>query len=607
MITNKNCSVYVAVRLCFLLIIVVGIGREANSQVILTRQFFEVEYGLNDVVEEACDAVYTSDFGYAIVGINESTAAGSHGLTVVKLDQTGSKQWTRRYQAITWSFDRGISIIQADDDDLVIVGFDEGGTNAIIIKLSNLDGTTVWNRIFGLDGSACTGQLNGNSIEAMNVAQMGGLNNDFVVVGSTIGDGNQDGDNIYIGRFNYANGFPVWQYSYTCGHVSCSDLVQEGLDLNVQGGIIRVVGSTQFRASQSLLRSDILNLTFDLSGSFVSGERLVLQKATDPVNSYPKAMWASDPSPPVSSDEMVIVGQIAPTNMVASPLGGFILRHSGGNWTAKQLVAPNTGNNHVNATDVEKYNATSYVVSGDTDHPNQSTVAFLMNVDPTSSWSATSQTYGFNRSTSAFHGLGVQPTAWAGFGTTWDEGVIGVGTWAEANGIRTNGYIVKTSFALPAVDAINCPNNDGVEIDDLTVESNTVEMEPICDFDHEQIPGDDPYIDIEGLCARQDHGPYGKNAADVQEAIVNGDLELRVYPSRMQSGDRLTIELPLVLSAYVTIRVTDLLGRELFHAVRPASAGGRYSIASTDWPAGTYMVHIRTETALSASSLIVID
>ncbi len=589
-----------------LLAITIMMPPAANAQLIsLSRIFFEQEYGQEpNIVEEAFDAVYTSDHCYAIVGLNESTSSSSDGLSVVKLDQEGMQLWTQRYTE--WVINRGVAIIQANDGDLVVVGFEESESLGVIIKLSNATGAIIWKRFFHLDGFDCTSlQPNANhAIRAMNLAQLDGATGDFVVVGSTIGDGPFDGDNIFLGRFGHNNGVPVWLRSYTCiNDDNCTNLAQEGIDLDLQNGNIRVVGTTEYEISPTQVRSDILNLTFSNAGVYTSGVRLTLERATDPVNSFPTAMWADDQG---ANGEIVIVGQIQSTNLLAGPIGGFILRRSGGTWIARQLIAPNTNNNMVIATDVEKYDNSNFIISGTTDHPNQSAVAFLMRTSPSTGWGSISRTYGHSRDASAFHGLGIQPPMYSNFGDSWDQGVIGVGSWSEDFGNQTNAYIVKTSFFPEAVDQTNCPTDDGVSLDELTVDIALVDLAPFCEFDDfDDDFGHDSYINVVEECRRSDHGPYGKEGKEVQEAIVNGTLDVRVYPSQVRPGETLNLVLPEVMKGDVKLRITDLLGRELFTSTQTGDRG-QVAVETLGWTAGSYMVHVHAEGALSASALVVV-
>ena len=594
------------VLLCALVLLSIGtlFSTQSHAQ-ILTRFYFEQEWGIDpDVNESANDVVYTSDFGYAVVSTNEATAFGSDGLTVAVINQNGTQRWTRRYTRDIVS--KGIAIIEADDGDLVVVGFEEEESVGIIIKIDPTNGNTVWNRYFNLFGNDCALTTPGHHIEARELAQIPGTNGDFIVVGSTKGNGNEDGDNIYLGRFDFTTGVAVWQRSFTCiNDDRCTNLVQEGLDLDLQGNTIRVLGSTEYEASQTLIRTDIVFLEFSLAGAYTSGRRLILQQTTDPLNSYPKAMWADDPA--ANGAEVVFVGQIESTDQSNPPLGGFILRRMSGTWTAQQIVSPNQNDNTVIAMDIERSSAVNFGICGVTSHANQTPVAFLAHVVPSNNWAINSRTFGHYRDASSFNGIDFQPALFFFPHMIWDQGYIAVGALDEANGSSTNSYAVKTDFQLLQSETA-CSTDVGVSLDDLDVSDEAIDMGEICDFENFSEPRDDPYVDIVEICFRRDNSPFEKQSLVGEElSIEPSNASIQSYPNPVVRNQVLRIRIPNEHRIALELRISDMYGREVYRSDSRSEAMIEWDIDNRKWSAGTYFVQVSGSGVKHSTRIVVIE
>ncbi len=100
--------------------------------------------------EEGYSIIQTSDGGYAISGKTKSFSVGSWDVYVIKLDSTGTVQWTRTIGGI--DTDVGTSIIQTSDSGYVVAGytcsFGVGGCDVYVIKLFST-GTIQWIKTIG--------------------------------------------------------------------------------------------------------------------------------------------------------------------------------------------------------------------------------------------------------------------------------------------------------------------------------------------------------------------------------------------------------------------------------------------------------------------------
>ncbi|HEY3249985.1 MAG TPA: T9SS type A sorting domain-containing protein, partial [Ignavibacteria bacterium] len=94
--------------------------------------------------------IQTSDGGYALSGTTLSFGAGNYDLYVVKLNATGSLEWSRTIGGT--GFEYGYQIIQTSEGGYAIAAsiesFGAGGYDAYIVKL-NSSGQIEWNRTLG--------------------------------------------------------------------------------------------------------------------------------------------------------------------------------------------------------------------------------------------------------------------------------------------------------------------------------------------------------------------------------------------------------------------------------------------------------------------------
>ncbi len=100
--------------------------------------------------DHAQSIIQATDGGYAIVGWTNSFGAGAQDVYVVKVDQTGTVQWTRTIGGS--NDDNGYSIIQTSDGGYAIAGhtlsYGAGSWDVYVIKLNSTGGLE-WRRVVG--------------------------------------------------------------------------------------------------------------------------------------------------------------------------------------------------------------------------------------------------------------------------------------------------------------------------------------------------------------------------------------------------------------------------------------------------------------------------
>jgi len=104
--------------------------------------------------DDARSIIQTSDGGFAVAGYATSIGAGSRDFYILKLDGSGTPQWGRTVGGT--DYDEALSIIQTTDGGFAAAGstnsFGAGGTNFYIVKFDN-NGTLQWTRTVGGSGS----------------------------------------------------------------------------------------------------------------------------------------------------------------------------------------------------------------------------------------------------------------------------------------------------------------------------------------------------------------------------------------------------------------------------------------------------------------------
>ena len=136
---------------------------------------------------DANSIVQTTDGGYAVAGYDLSFGAGLYDMYIVKLDGNGTLQWSKTVGGT--QFDNAQSIIQTTDGGFAVAGYTEsfgaGGYDMYIVKL-NASGTLQWSRTIGgayLDGGNFIIQTtDGGYVVAGRTSSFGAGGDDMYVV-----------------------------------------------------------------------------------------------------------------------------------------------------------------------------------------------------------------------------------------------------------------------------------------------------------------------------------------------------------------------------------------------------------------------------------------
>jgi hypothetical protein len=178
--------------------------------------------------EEAESVLQTTDGGFILVGLTESTSSGDQDLLLIKTDNDGNKLWDKTYGGD--KDDSGFSLKETDDGEYLIVGrtksFGAGNEDLWLIKTDS-SGNLLWDKTFGgckNDGGSRIQKTNDDGYIIVGYTESFGAGSvDFWLI-KTDRDGNKLWDTTIGGRdfdVGYAvqqttdNGYIVtgWTYS----------------------------------------------------------------------------------------------------------------------------------------------------------------------------------------------------------------------------------------------------------------------------------------------------------------------------------------------------------------------------------------------------------
>ncbi len=113
-----------------------------------TEQWSQTYGGTRE--DEAYSVVKTSDGGYALAGYTESFGAGNTDFWLVKTDASGTEQWSQTYGGTRR--DEAYSVVKTSDGGYVIAGFTNsfgaGNDDAWLVKV-DASGTAQWSQTYG--------------------------------------------------------------------------------------------------------------------------------------------------------------------------------------------------------------------------------------------------------------------------------------------------------------------------------------------------------------------------------------------------------------------------------------------------------------------------
>ena len=147
----------------------------------------------------------TTDHGYIIAGVTQSTLLGEHAL-LIKTDSTGTLQWNKAYGTNDASSDASASSVeQTTDGGYIFTGyisnFGAGGDDYYLVK-TNATGDTLWTRAYG----------SSDNDDASFVRQTSDLG--YIVAGATHGfQASGFGQHLYLVKTDASGNTFCTQYS----------------------------------------------------------------------------------------------------------------------------------------------------------------------------------------------------------------------------------------------------------------------------------------------------------------------------------------------------------------------------------------------------------
>jgi hypothetical protein len=135
----------------------------------------------------ALDLVHTSDEGYALVGVTNSSGAGNYDFLLVKTDSSGNMQWNKTFGGP--GNDVASALVQTSDGGYALAGstnsFGAGSNDFLLVKTDS-SGNMQWNRPYGGTGndvaSALVQTTDGGYALAGSTNSSGAGNYDFWLV-----------------------------------------------------------------------------------------------------------------------------------------------------------------------------------------------------------------------------------------------------------------------------------------------------------------------------------------------------------------------------------------------------------------------------------------
>jgi uncharacterized delta-60 repeat protein len=183
------------------LIFIFFITQYALLSVNAQSQFQRTVGGTNH--DQAYSIIQTTDGGYAVAGYTYSFAAGYEDMYIVKLNSSGSLQWTRTIGGT--GDDIAISIIQTTDGGFAVAGYTNSfGTGTFDFYIVKLDasGSVQWNRTIdrtNYDYACSMIQTTGGGFVLAGFSAPGGVFTDDIYIVKLDASGTYQWSKIYGG------------------------------------------------------------------------------------------------------------------------------------------------------------------------------------------------------------------------------------------------------------------------------------------------------------------------------------------------------------------------------------------------------------------------
>jgi hypothetical protein len=154
--------------------------------------------------DQAISFIQTSDGGYAVAGMTNSSGAGNQDFWIFKTDATGNMLWNKTYGGSGAETIGGQAIVQNADGGYTFVGrtpsFGAGGTDVWLIRTDS-GGNALWNKTYG-----GTGNDAGNCIVQTN-------DGGYALFGPTSSYGVGGSQDAWLIKTD-ANGNMIWNKTY---------------------------------------------------------------------------------------------------------------------------------------------------------------------------------------------------------------------------------------------------------------------------------------------------------------------------------------------------------------------------------------------------------
>lgn len=195
----------------FVLFFIVGLPFLISGQITT----FEKHYHFGYINQSGRDVLTTSDGGYIITGMTETSIPDDSDIIIMKTNNLGDTLWTKTYGGT--QADYPYAILNTNDGNYFIVGFTKsfgaGNSDTWLLKI-NPSGDTLWSKTYGGSGYD----------EARNIIAT--IDGNYMIVGRSKTGSNDD---AYLMKINPA-GTIIWKKNYGGPQIEIGHSVKECLD-----------------------------------------------------------------------------------------------------------------------------------------------------------------------------------------------------------------------------------------------------------------------------------------------------------------------------------------------------------------------------------------